>query len=335
MAYPVPALTFVRCADVNPSGTAVENMLDAVYTALTAANDYRGTAKPSTHTWTITKRAVAGTTNALTCEPPSASGLGVTPVVIIAGRTSVNSPTAPTMLSPDTAFNSTLMVGINKNGGSYNSWDAALPMTSGQFTGYYRATATTMAAATIVRCYVSQETILITTINASASHAWTYQGAILQPYSNDTSVCAETDGRLYGMCVSGGTSAVAATWLTSTGAMWSYNITANNLHAAVFQPNTGTVWSCGTRTVYSTGGGTIPETQDSLGAYIGDIMDFGRNIGTTGANTGTRLGTLRGIYRAGNVISGRWLRTGSTDLYHYVSVDTANVANAFMMPAVS
>jgi len=335
MAYPVPALTFVRCADVTPSGATVEAMNDAIYAAITAANDYRGTAKPSTHVWTVTRRQVASLTQALTCEPPAASGLGVTPVVIIAGRALVGTPTSPTMLSPDTAFNATLNVGVNKNGGAYNSWDAALPMTSGQWSGYYRASATTMATSTIVRVYVSQETILITTINASASHAWFYAGAILQPYSNDTSVCAETDGRLYGMCVSGGTSAVAATWLTSTGAMWSHNITANNLHAAVFQPNTGTVWSCGTRTVYSTGGGTIPETQDSLGVYIGDIMDFGRNIGTTGANTGTRLGTLRGIYRAGNVISGRWLRTGSTDLYHYVSVDTANVANAMMLPAVS
>lgn len=335
MAYPVPALTFVRCADVSPSGTLIENTLDAIYTALTAANDYRGTAKPSTHTWTITKRVVSTVTNALTCDPPAASGLGVTPVILIGGRTLAGTPVAPTMLAPDTAFNATLNVGINKNGGSYNSWDAALPMTSGQFSGYYRAAAATLATSTIIRCYVSQETILITFINTSASHCWMYQGAILQPYSNDTTVCAESDGRLYGMVISGGTSAVASTWLTSTGAMFSHNITANNLHGAVFQPNTATMWSCGTRTVYSTGGGTIPETQDSLGAYIGDVMDFGRNIGTTGANTGTRLGTLRGIYRAGNVISGRWLRSGATDLYHYVSVDTANVANAMMLPAVS
>ena len=117
--------------------------------------------------------------------------------------------------------------------------------------------------------------------------------------------------------------------------MFSHTTTASTNHSAVFQPNTGTVWSCGTRTVYSTGGGTIPETQDNSGAYIGDIMDFGRNIGTSGANTGTRLGTLRGVYRVGNVISGRYLRSGATDLYHYVSLDTSAVANAFMLPAVA
>jgi len=337
MAYPVPALTFVRCADVSPSGTTVELFLDAIYNALTAANDYRGTAKPSTHTWTITKRTSGGNTQALTCEPPAGAGLGVTPVVILGGRALVSTPTTPTMLSPDTAFNASLLAGINKNGGSYNSWDAALPMTSGQWSGYYRATysGALHATSTIIRCYVSPETILVQCIQNATTQAWFYIGAILQPYTNDTSVCSETDGRIYGMCVSGGTSSVASNWLSSTGSMWSYSTTANTIHCSVFQPNTGTMWACGTRTVYSTGGGTIPETQDSSGAYIGDAMDFGRNIGSTGANTGTRLGTLRGIYRAGNVISGRWLRSGSTDLYHYVSTDTANVANAMMLPAVS
>ncbi len=94
------------------------------------------------------------------------------------------------------------------------------------------------------------------------------------------------------------------------------------------------MYACGTRTIYSTGGGTIPETQDSSGAYIGDIMDFGRNI-TSGQNAGTRLGTLRGVYRAGNIQSGRYLRSGATDLYHYVSVDTSNVGNGLMLPAVA
>lgn len=337
MAFPIPALTFVRCADVSPSGTTIESFQDAIYTALTAANDYRGMAKPSTHTWTITKRQVASLTQALTCEPPASAGLGVTPVVIFGGRATVSSPTTPTMLAPDTSFNASLHLGLNKNGGAYNSWDAALPMTSGQFTGYYRAMygSTLNATTTIIRCYVSPETIFIQAIQNATTQAWVYVGAILQPYTNDTSVCAESDGRIYGMCVSGGTNSVSTTWLTTAGQMWSHSTTANVMHCAVWQPGTATVWSCGTRTLYSTGGGTIPETQDSSGAYIGDVMDFGRNIGTTGANTGTRLGTLRGIYRAGNVISGKWLRSGSTDLYHYIGVDTSAVGNALMIPAVS
>lgn len=333
MPFPLSGLTFVRCADVSPAAASVEAYQDAIYSAVTAANDYRGTAKPSTHAWTVTKRQVTGVTQAIQFEPPASSGVGVSPVFFLGGRTAL--AVTPPLLSPDISGNGIIFVGVNKNGGAYNSWDAAFPMTSGQFSGYYRAIQSLyIGTATIIRVYVSQETILIQSMQTATSQGWTYFGAMIQPYTNDTSVCSETDGRIYGMCVSGST-AVTSTWLATASQMFSHNVSASALHCAVFQPNTANMWACGTRTIYSTGGGTIPETQDSSGAYIGDSFDFGRNIGTTGANTGTRLGTLRGIYRAGNVISGRWLRSGSTDLYHYVSTDTANVANAIMLPAVS
>jgi len=331
MAFPVPALTFLRCADVSPAAATIAGFLDAIYTALSAVNDYRGTAKPASHAWTFAQRQVTGVTNAVTCEAPAALGL-ISPVVIIAGRATVGTPT---MLAPDTAFNSICLIGVNKNGGVYNSWDAALPMTSGQWSGYYRGVYSALnATATIVRCYVSQETILVQCIQSATVQGWMYAGALLQPYTNDTSLACETDGRLYGMTVSGGTSSVSTTWLTTTVAMFSHATSASANHSAVFQPNTATMYACGTRTVYSSGGGAVAETQDGSGAYIGDIMDFGRNS-ASGQNAGTRLGTLRGIYRAGNVQSGRYLRSGATDLYHYVSVDTSNVGNALMLPAVA
>jgi hypothetical protein len=81
-------------------------------------------------------------------------------------------------------------------------------------------------------------------------------------------------------------------------------------------------------------GASTKKSRKASGAFIGDIMDFGRNS-ATGQNAGTRLGTLRGIYRAGAVQSGRYLRSGATDLYHYVSVDTANAAHGLMLPAVA
>jgi hypothetical protein len=324
-------LTFVRCADTSPAGTTIQDFLDAIYSALSAANDYRGTAKPASHAWTFTRRQVSTVTNAITCEAPAALGL-ISPVVIIAGRTAVGSPT---MLAPDTAFNSLCLIGVNKNGGAYNSWDAALPMTSGQFSGYYRGVYSALnATATIVRCYVSQETIFIQCIGSAAVQGWMYAGALLQPYTNDTSLACETDGRLYGMTVSGGTSSVSTTWLTAASAMFSHSTAASQNHSAVFQPNTATMYACGLRTVYNAGGGAVAELTDGSGAFIGDIMDFGRNS-ATGQNAGTRLGTLRGLYRAGSVQSGRYLRSGATDLYHYVSVDTANPSNGLMLPAVA
>jgi hypothetical protein len=324
----------IRCADTSPAGTTIQDFLDAIYTALSAANDYRGTAKPASHAWTFTRRQVVGVTNAITCEAPAALGL-ISPVVIIGGRTSVSTPTSPTMLAPDTAFNSICNIGINKNGGAYNSWDAALPMTSGQFSGYYRGVYSALnATATIVRCYVSQETIFIQCIGSATVQGWMYAGGIVQPYTNDTALACETDGRLYGMTVSGGTSSVSTTWLTAASAMFSHSTAASQNHSAVFQPNTATMYACGTRHLYNNGGGAVAELTDLSGAFIGDIMEFGRNT-ATGQNAGTRLGTLRGIYRAGSVQSGRYLRNGSTDLYHYVSTDTANPSNGLMLPAVA
>jgi hypothetical protein len=227
------------------------------------------------------------------------------------------------------------LIGVNKNGGAYNSWDAALPMTSGQWSGYYRGVYSALnATATIVRCYVSQETIFVQCIGSATVQGWMYAGALLQPYTNDTSLACETDGRIYGMTVSGGTSSVAAAWLATTSSMFSHQTAASQLHSAVFQPNTATMYACGLRTVYNSGGGAVAELTDGSGAFIGDIMDFGRNT-ATGQNAGTRLGTLRGVYRAGSVQSGRYLRSGATDLYHYVSVDTANAANGLMLPAVA
>jgi len=331
MAFPVPSLTFVRCADTSPTGTAIQDFLDAIYAALSAANDYRGTAKPATHAWTFTRRQNTGVTVAVTCEPPAALGL-ITPVVIFAGRTIAGSPT---MLAPDVGGNSVPMIGINKNGGAYNAFDAANPMTSGQFSGYYRqGSSANNAIATLVRCFVSQETIFVQIIQTSVIQSWNYVGAILQPYTNDISLACETDGRIYGMCTQGSSAQVSASWLTTASTMFGHSTTAASPHCAVFQPNSSTMYACGTRTIYGSSGGALAETQDLSAAFIGDIMDFGRNT-ATGVNNGTRLGTLRGVYRAGLIQSGRYLRNGSTDIYHYISVDTANPAHALMLPAVS
>jgi hypothetical protein len=181
---------------------------------------------------------------------------------------------------------------------------------------------------------VSQETIFVQVIQTATIQSWVYAGGILQPYTNDTSLACETDGRLYGMVTPGSASGVSASWLTTNSAFFSHSTAANANHAVVFQPNSSTMYACGTRTLYTSGGGAVAETQDGSGAYIGDIMDFGRNT-ASGQNAGTRLGTLRGVYRAGSVQSGRYLRSGATDLYHYVSTDTANPSNGLMLPAVA
>ena len=39
MAFPVPGLTFIRCADTSPAGTTIQDFLNAIYTALADKND--------------------------------------------------------------------------------------------------------------------------------------------------------------------------------------------------------------------------------------------------------------------------------------------------------
>jgi len=328
--FPVPNLTFARLPDVTVAGTAIADMLDAIFTALSATTDYRGTSVPSTHRWVITKRQVTSVTNAVTCEAPSGTPLTLVPTIIFAGRAAVGSPT---MLTPDTAFNSTLLVGINKNSGAYNSWDAALPMTSGQWSGYYRlAPAVANAVGTIIRMFVSSEVIFAQIIQSATVQNWGMAGAILQPHTGDTNLCCEVDGRIYGM-VSCGSSAVSATWLYSP-QMFSYSTTNANPHAATFQPGASALYSCGRRTLYSNLGGAVAELQDAANTYVGDSMGFGKATASN-VHNGTRLGTLRGVYLAGGVQSGRYLRNGATDLYHYISVDTSAPAAGFMFPAVA
>lgn len=60
MGLPLPALTFVRLADVSPTGTAISDLLDAIYNALNVSVDYRATAIPSTHQWLQTSGGSAG-----------------------------------------------------------------------------------------------------------------------------------------------------------------------------------------------------------------------------------------------------------------------------------
>lgn len=328
MAFPLPALAFARKADVSPAGATTTNFLDALYTSWNSATDYRGNAVPATNQWVNAKD---GATNAVYCTAPVGTPMGLAPAILVQAA----NPFAGTYASPDSGVNGMLAIGINKNSGAYSSYTAALPMTSGQFFGYWRGGPTAMFnAATIIRSYVSAETIFTQIITSAAVQSWFYVGAIASPYNNDTANNAESDNRLYGMAVSGGTNSVSATWLNNTtgGAFLNHNISAGQFHTGVFQPGASAIYACGRRTLWGSAA-TAAALQDSAGWYEGDAVELGRNTATN-ANDGARIGVLRGIGLAGLVQSGRYLRNGSTDLYHYVSVDTSGAAGGFLLPAV-
>lgn len=329
MAFPLPALSFARKADVSPAGATTTNFLDALYTSWNATTDYRGNSVPTANRWVNAK---AGATNAVYALPPAGTSMGLNPAILVQAA----NPFAGTYASPDSGVNGMLAVGINKNSGAYIDYTAALPMTSGQWSGYWRGGPTAMFnAATIIRSYISEETIFTQIITSAAVQSWFYIGAIASPYNSDTTNNAESDNRLYGMAVSGGTSSVHTAWLSgvTAAAFLNHNTAAGSYHLAVFQPGAAALYAAGRRTLWGTTA-TAAGLQDSAGYYIGEAPELGRSTASN-TNSGARLGVLRGIALAGSVQSGRYLRNGATDLYHYVSMDTGAAADGFMLPAVA
>lgn len=329
MSLPLSALTFARMPDKSPAGTAISDLLDAIYLSLSSATDYRGTALPSTHQWVVTRKQPTVVTEAVVALPPVGTTMALNPAIIYAGRIA----NAGTMSPPDSSGASLIQIGINKNSGSYIDWTAALPMTSGQWFGYWSmAPVGVNAVATIVRSFISAETIFVQLIQSSAVQYWTYSGAIVEPYDADTTLSGESDNRLYGQIVQGKAVSVATAWLNNASAMFNHGVNATETHGGVFTPGSATILSGGKRSIYQSVG-TTAESQTPSGVYVGDIIEFGKSTGGN-INNGYRIGTIRGCYCAGYVQSGRYLRNGATDLYHFIGADTLNPFSAIMVPAV-
>ena len=336
MALPLAALTFYRMADASPASADINGLLDAIFTAGSAANDYRGTALPSSHVWTWA-RQVTGVTVATYVTPPAGTGMGLSPGLIFAGAT--GAPT-PTMASPDTFTASNLLLGIVKNRGAWNDWANAAPFTSGTFSGYWRAAGTTWnATGAKVRVYISEEVIFVQLIGVTVTQqAWMAFGAIVEPHQTNAAsggLDAETDDRLYGMWATGSGATMTASWLNSNAPQSPFNhgASAGQTHGMVWQPGTGTLYSGG-RKMHFNASGTVAETTTPAGMFVGDLMPFNRSTGGT-TNNGSRLGMLRGIYPSGQFQSGKTIRNGSTDLYHCISTDPSTTADGLMLKAAA
>lgn len=333
MSLPLPDQTFYRMADQVPAASTIVGALDAIYAALTATVDYRGTSLASTHLWTWARHSPAAVTDTVyNTAVPSGSPMTFTPAIIIAGAT--GAPT-PTMLTPDTFTASNILAGIVKTPGAYNAWDNAAPMTSGMFSGYWRGFGTTWnSTGATFRVFIAEESIFIEAFTTATgqTHGWIYIGAIGEPLGT-ASGSGESDNRLYGMFVSGGGQPVSTAWLSTTAAMWNHGTSAGSSHGGVFQPGTGIWYAGGKRSIFTNAASTT-ETQDSGAVNVGDLIRFHRSTASN-QNDGARLGLIRGIYQYGASQSGRVLRhsSGSPDYYHIVGVDTTSADDAFLLKA--
>ncbi len=314
--------------DAAPAGTAISDLLDAIFTSASSATDYRGTAIPAANTWTWNRRRPTVVTEEVDAAPPAGTAMTKTPRLAWAGRIA----NAGTMASPDTSAASVLQAGICKNAGAYSDWSSATPWTSGDWFGYWRAALVAAnTAATLVRTFISAESVLVQIATTAAVQSWSYLGAIGEPYDADTTLSGETDNRLYGMITSGGAAVMPATWLSAVTSPFSHSTTANSYHGGVFTPNAGTIITGGRRSFNNAAPAALC-LQTPSGVYVGDIMEFGKTTATN-ATMGVRMGTIRGLFCAGQVQSGRYLRNGATDLYHYVSMDTSAPGDGMMITA--
>jgi hypothetical protein len=215
----------------------VAAVLDALYTLGTAVTYADATTRTpgSGSAWTWSRYQNASVTEACYATPPTET-LGLR--VILAGAASLPSP-SPTMATPDAAGANVLNCNIVKNAGSFASWNAASPFTSGQTFGYWRVWATAAGVGT-VRLYEGTEAVLVLIETASAATYGAILGAILDSESTDLVSDSESDGKLYGIITSG-TSANISGVIHTTSQFLDHSTTTSQHHAGIFTPGGSTL----------------------------------------------------------------------------------------------
>ena len=218
---PNPTLNWRMLAPVIPSpANTTVGWLDAINTALTAVTYNDGSARvPGTGSaWTATRYQNAGVTEAVYASPPTVTA--VAQRVIFGGSQTVTPSPSPTMTLNETYTNGNIMVGLNLDSGAFNAWNAALPFTSGRFTGYTRLR--TISAATWVRMYLweSQECLAVQFVTSTGATTVTLAGAIIDPLQGGAA--AESDGRFYAISSSGSGQSFDPNWQNGSAAVIGY-----------------------------------------------------------------------------------------------------------------
>lgn len=319
-------LTFYRLADAAPSAASISGLMDAIWSVAGATVDYNGVSLPSTHLWTAGRE---GTTTAVHLTPPTGT-MTRNMKLLIAGSTSGS----PSMGTPDSFTASAPLMGVSVNSGAYGgSWTSTTPFgASCIFSNFWKIGGTTWNATTAkVRAFVSEETWFIQLINsAGTTQAWAYAGAIIDANASGgrLGTDAESDGRLYGMMVTGGGGSVPASWQNGIPAQGPFqHWTADGgEHMAVFSPGSSTLWTCGRRLVtHNTG--SVDSFKYTSGAYGG--VDIPINRTSAGRTHDSYLvGSLRGIAFGGRKQSGTVAPASGTTTAHFVSPDTTSGSTA-------
>jgi len=187
-------------------------LLDELHSLATSGTYNDGTSRTpgsgSAGTWS--KVIVSSVTEGLNVIPP------VNPLntrIMIAGATYNPSP-LPTMHSGESYATSNLMVNLVKNAGSFTTWNATNPFTSGQTFGWGKWWSTANGTGSIY-LWEAKEAIAVIVTNSAGGNAYGFiAGAIVDPESADTTVDGESDGRLYGIVRSGTNTRITTTFFS-------------------------------------------------------------------------------------------------------------------------
>ena len=293
------------------ASATVASALDALFTLGGAATYADGTTRTvgSGSAWTWSRYQNGGTTEACYATPP-ATTLGLR--VILAGAASLPSP-SPTMAAPDAAAINVLNVNVIKNAGSFASWNAASPFTSGQTFGYWRMWATSAGVGT-VRLYEGTEAVLVL-IETTATGA-TYGailGAFLDSESTDVVNDSESDGKLYGIITSGTSANISGT-IHTTSQFLDHSTTASQHHAGIFTPGGSTLLTMNRRAPANVAM-TTTGLKTRAGRFVRAPYDY---RATAAAPNDVALGRLREISMFSDGKTATKLTSGGTTIGYLV-----------------
>jgi len=227
-------LHWKKLLPVAPATATIDGVLDAIYAALGAATYYDGSARTpgAGSAWTVSRFQAGGVTEAVYATPPAE--YGQVQRLIWSGASGAKTPT---MRAPDTWAINTLLYGVNKNSGAFNAWDAALPFTGGQWSGYWKGPSfvSTTIYVHVLECEEAVAVFLEGNTNACGGG---FSGALWDPGSSAGLDC-EADGRLYGL-LTNGTGTFNADFLISTVDFMEHYNSASGAHAGCFVPGSST-----------------------------------------------------------------------------------------------
>lgn len=236
------ALHHRKLTTVTAVSNGVVGMLNAIWDAVqpSVTTYIDGTTRVFTSGgtgWTWSRYQSGGITQAVYASPPNGS---LAQRIIIAGATTTPTP-SPTMII-DSYLANRLYMGINKNSGAFNAWNAALPFTSGQWSGYVALATATPLVPLAFSILETEETVQIGVLTGSAGAMYgAGLGALIDPDTGDA-VDAESDGRIYGMWTVG-TSTLASAMLNfaTINVFMGHGNTNTNAHFLTFTPGSATM----------------------------------------------------------------------------------------------